>query len=715
MKNTWSMRTKLGVLNATVSLLAITQLSMMAYVQIKTISDNKKEFATTIGAAVIDKIDRNLFERYGDVQAFALSEPARSSNPKRITDFMNDMMTTYAPIYDVMMVVNLEGKVIAVNTVDKAGKPLDTAALLGKDYSREAWFKDSVSGKVEPGTSWVGDLSYDADIGLIANTDGAVMNFSAPIRDKETGKIIAVWSNRMSWKDVVIAITHEELAKLDGFKEGKVQAAMFNQDGLYLMHPLAEYVLKEKEEEISFLKEQVKNGAVLHTENFDIPGLRGEFYEVNVLSKGYSIYPGKGWIFRTWVTTEDPHVSLAWWQVIMGLVLQAGGWVVGYFLIRKLARSLEHVMESLLGESSQVRHTAGEITVGSQNLASATTEQASALQETASSVEEMNAMVKKSADNAARSREVAQQSSVAANRGKESVEQMMTAITEINTSNDRIMRQVEDSNRQITEIVKVITEIGNKTKVINDIVFQTKLLSFNASVEAARAGEHGKGFAVVAEEVGNLAQMSGNAAKEIADMLNGSIQKVESIVQDTKSRVEKLISEGKQKVESGTQVARQCGEILEEVVRNVGDVNHMISEISTATQEQSTGINEITKAMNQLDQVTHQNASVSQQAANSAQGLVLQSESMGELLESLRIVVQGHGGGDEPSHSPVAPTLSTKSSAPAPKKEVWSDAETKVSMKSFKKEEGHSAPPPVKKAVGSEVVPSDDDPRFKDL
>ncbi len=57
-------------------------------------------------------------------------------------------------------------------------------------------------------------------------------------------------------------------------------------------------------------------------------------------------------------------------------------------------------------------------------------------------------------------------------------------------------------------------DIGDKTKVINDIVFQTKRLSFNASVEAARAGEHGKGFAVVAEEVGNLAQMSKDKVQE---------------------------------------------------------------------------------------------------------------------------------------------------------------------------------------------------------
>jgi methyl-accepting chemotaxis protein len=86
------------------------------------------------------------------------------------------------------------------------------------------------------------------------------------------------------------------------------------------------------------------------------------------------------------------------------------------------------------------------------------------------------------------------------------------------------------SNDEISSIVKVIAEIGDKTKVINDIVFQTKLLSFNASVEAARAGEQGKGFAVVAEEVGNLATMSGKAAEEISSMLGDSMGKVELIV-----------------------------------------------------------------------------------------------------------------------------------------------------------------------------------------
>lgn len=119
---------------------------------------------------------------------------------------------------------------------------------------------------------------------------------------------------------------------------------------------------------------------------------------------------------------------------------------------------------------------------------------------------------------------------------------MLNSIDEISQSNDSIADQTRQNNEKINEIVKLISDIGNKTKVINEIVFQTKLLSFNASVEAVRVGEYGKGFAVVAEEVGNLAnKMSGNAAKEISSLLDESQRKTAQIVKETESKVDELI------------------------------------------------------------------------------------------------------------------------------------------------------------------------------
>jgi methyl-accepting chemotaxis protein len=187
----------------------------------------------------------------------------------------------------------------------------------------------------------------------------------------------------------------------------------------------------------------------------------------------------------------------------------------------------------------------------------------------------------------------------------------------------------------------VISDIGDKTKVINDIVFQTKLLSFNASVEAARAGEQGKGFAVVAEEVGNLARMSGNAAKEISDMLDQSILKVRTIVQETKSSVQNLVEQGKSKVASGSEIAKECGHVLEEIVVSVSTVSRMSGEISVASSEQAQGVQEITKAVHQLDEVTQKNSATTHETATAAQHLASQADSLKHIVENLVMTVDG--------------------------------------------------------------------------
>ena len=135
--------------------------------------------------------------------------------------------------------------------------------------------------------------------------------------------------------------------------------------------------------------------------------------------------------------------------------------------------------------------------------------------------------------------------------------------------------------------------------------------------------------------------MSGNAAKEISDMLSSSIQKVEHIVDETKTKVERLINDGKTKVEKGTEIAKKCSEILEEVVKNVHDTSLMVNEISVATNEQSQGINEITKAMNQLDEANHQNASNSSKSAESAMTLSKQANDLLGVVENLGKLVNG--------------------------------------------------------------------------
>lgn len=340
-------------------------------------------------------------------------------------------------------------------------------------------------------------------------------------------------------------------------------------------------------------------------------------------------------------TVEKKHVADALWSGAILLFSLLVGMTILYTVFITTIRRVRRISSQLSEASQALNDSASQVSGSSRSLSQAATEQAASLQQTSASLEETNAMVSKNTDNAKLAADVTAESQTKANEGKLAVERMKRSMEEINRSNQDIVAQVNESNRQMAEIVHVIQEIGAKTKVINDIVFQTKLLSFNASVEAARAGEHGKGFAVVAEEVGSLAQMSGNASKEISEMLDGSIQKVEGIFKETKVKVEALVTDGKTRIESGIHIAEQCLQALADIVSKVDSVSSMAVEISEASQEQATGLNEINKAMAQLDQVTQQNASASEQTARASTDLSSQAEILKSIIEDLAVTIEG--------------------------------------------------------------------------
>jgi methyl-accepting chemotaxis protein len=371
--------------------------------------------------------------------------------------------------------------------------------------------------------------------------------------------------------------------------------------------------------------------------------------------------------------------------------------VISTLISARLGKDLAAAADAMTKGAEDVSLAVTQLNSATSELAS-THQQAAAVQETAASVEEISAMVQKNSQNALDSAQVSERSKSKALDGKQTVDRMVNSMNEIQAGNHKIQEQIELSNQRFTEIVHVIQEIGGKTKVINDIVFQTKLLSFNASVEAARAGEHGKGFAVVAEEVGNLAQMSGTAAIEISALLEDSIKKVESVVNETKNSVGSLISSASVTVERGSQTASECGHTLEEIVGDVGHLSEMVASISLASQEQANGVREITNAVQEIDKSTQANAAASEQTAASVDQLSRLVDDLKDGANRLRAIVTGKSGEHERSVRAVpakvtqgqARVLKLKTPQPASKFQY-------------------------KKASGEQSVPSAEDPNFKDV
>jgi methyl-accepting chemotaxis protein len=339
--------------------------------------------------------------------------------------------------------------------------------------------------------------------------------------------------------------------------------------------------------------------------------------------------------------SSDKIKNIIIFSSLILIFISISNFIIMIILLNKITNNLFKTVKSLLSITEELKTNSTVMETTAIQLSSATTEQASALQETASSLEEIKSMISLSVRGALNTEKSSIETQLKVDKGRNSIKEMINAIDEINQSNLEIMDQTEQSNKDMNDIVKFIEEIRNKTKIINDIVFQTKLLSFNASVEAARAGEHGKGFSVVAEEVGNLAKMSGNAAIEITNILNNSVENVDKLTHEMLSKIKNIINQSKNKIELGISISKDCSKIFDEIVENINSVVDLAKEISSASKEQSQGVSEINQAINELYIVTQSNSKTSEEAAKSSKLLSSQADVLNSIAEDLTLIING--------------------------------------------------------------------------
>lgn len=339
------------------------------------------------------------------------------------------------------------------------------------------------------------------------------------------------------------------------------------------------------------------------------------------------------------VLTKDAQFmrTSALWSGIVQIVLMLASFMMLYLRIKPL----DVVVLNLSKNSEALREASDSISTTSGSLAVVGSQQASATQETAASLDEIRAMVEKTSENSGRLQENARVMFQAVELGKQSLDQVVKSIEGIEHSSSQVVNSAEESNKEVSQIMTVISDIESKTKVINEIVFQTKLLSFNASVEAARAGEHGKGFAVVAEEVGNLANMSGVAAEEISTILQKAVSQVKGIIEKSHRRLEDVVGDTKNSISEGVRTAKDCGQAFESIVSQVTEVTSLTEEIAVAIQEQTKGLEEIGKAVRELEQTTQKNADAATVASNTSEILTHEMQGLGSSIQAIEHIIDG--------------------------------------------------------------------------
>ncbi|MDX4059921.1 methyl-accepting chemotaxis protein [Aliarcobacter skirrowii] len=202
-----------------------------------------------------------------------------------------------------------------------------------------------------------------------------------------------------------------------------------------------------------------------------------------------------------------------------------------------------------------------------EKLNESSTTTAANLEETAASLEEMTSNLRSSTQNV------------------EKMSNIAMSVTSKATSGENLAKQTAQA---MEEINKEVASINEAITVIDNIAFQTNILSLNAAVEAATAGEAGKGFAVVAQEVRNLASRSAEAAKEIKE----------------------LVESATKKANSGKTVANEMIDGYLELNSDIQETINLIKDFENASKEQLLGIEQINSAVSQLDQKTQENANV---------------------------------------------------------------------------------------------------------
>lgn len=339
-----------------------------------------------------------------------------------------------------------------------------------------------------------------------------------------------------------------------------------------------------------------------------------------------------------------------------GVLGALGALLLGGFLAMSLQRFLLQSVEDLIGSVTIMTSAAGLVRSTIDTLTESSNEQASAIQQTAASVEEIRAMTVRNNEHTQKSKNKTEEVTQGSSSGLISINELTSAMHEIAGRTEEIHTESTRGNQEMGEVIKVIHDIDEKTRVINDIVFQTRLLSFNASVEAARAGEHGKGFAVVAEEIGELATSSGKAAKDISELLSKNVSRVEAIIKNNQRQVEDIIQSNRLAVQNGMTKTEGCDTAFKSIAGQIQELSALVHEISLASGEQTGGVQEISRAIDQLNVTMQRNADSSYELSFAGTDLHRENSTLVRLADQLAWSVLG-GGTKKTAHIDTMNTL----------------------------------------------------------
>jgi methyl-accepting chemotaxis protein len=473
-------------------------------------------------------IDRNMFERYGDVQAFTFNTVVHNRDAwyqgpeSPIVTVMNKYIDTY-DVYFLSLLVDLEGRVIAVNSGDSDGKPIDTAFIYEKNFRDQSWFQDTLAGRFYSSadgifTGTVVQRFYVDDlVKEVFGDEGFAIGFSAPVRDN-SGEVVALWKNvtRFSTVESILVDAYKAL-KARGYPDAEL--TIFDEHGVVLAdydpsqtkseayHREADHVgkynLTQHKAELAIKAIETKGEAVSR-EEFD-EHTKHTLAGAAVPMHGAMGFPGMKWFAMVRCLPSTVAAPAYRARNIAAVVLGVSALGVAafaYWFSSRMARSVRTVATAVeaMAQGDITRRVPEKGSDEIADLSRAYNSSAESLSQFIMQIREnSNALAGASTELSA----TADQLTLAAQEGNSQSTTTATSVQEMSAAINEIAKNAEQSAQVAGNAAELATQSNEKIKLLGDaaeqigsvietivkIAEQTNLLALNATIEAARAGE----------------------------------------------------------------------------------------------------------------------------------------------------------------------------------------------------------------------------------